>query len=168
MAEHPHQQSAPAAGTQGEKLLRLLAGISAEELTDPEKAARMIARTVRMMAAYIIVAGFALFFLAIPSFVELDGRLHTENFTAFFWLGSPFFDCLILLGLSLFLGRAKNLPTALCLVCVTGFETQLYMHYATLSDFVVLIMCLMVLIHALQILGLLVFGRYERPSGLAG
>ena len=167
MAEHPQQKDAPAAGTPGEKLLRLLAGISTEELTDPEKAARMIERTVRMIAAYIIVACFALFFLAIPSFVELDGRLHTKNFTAFFWIGSPFFDCLILLGLSLFLGRTKNLPTALCLVCVTGFETQLYMHYATLSDFVVLIMCLMVLIHALQILGLLVFGRYERPSGLA-
>ena len=50
---------------------------------------------------------------------------------------------------------------------MTGFETQLYMHYATLSDFVVLIMCLMVLIHALQILALFVFGRYGRSSSLA-
>ncbi len=165
MAEHPQQRNA--AGTPGEKLLRLLAGISTEELTDPEKAARMIERTVRMIAAYIIVAGFALFFLAIPSFVELDGRLHTKNFTTFFWIGSPFFDCLILLGLSLFLGRTKNLPTALGLAGVAGFESYFYMHYASLSDFVTLIMCLMVLIHALQILGLFVFGRYERPPGLA-
>lgn len=164
MAEHPQQKDAqtPAINATGQKLLRLLAGISPEELTDPEKAARMIDRTVRMIAAYIIVAGFALFFLAIPSFIELDGRLHTKNFTAFFWIGSPFFDCLILLGLSFFLARTKNLPTTLGLAGVAGFEAQLYIHYASMSDFVVLIMCLMVLIHALQILGLLVFGRYER------
>ncbi len=166
MAEHPHQKSAPAVNATGEKLLRLLAGISTEELGDPEKAARMIERTVRMIAAYIIVAGFALFFLAIPSFIALDGSLHTGNFSAFFWLGSPFFDCLILLGLSLFLGRAKNLPTTLGLVGVAGFEARLYLHYASLSDFVMLLMGLMVLIHALQILGLFVFGRYGRPSRL--
>ena len=165
MAEHPQQKDAQtqAINATGQKLLRLLAGISTEELTDPEKAARMIDRTVRMIAAYIIVAGFALFFLAIPSFIELDGRLHTENFTAFFWIGSPFFDCLILLALSFCLARTKNLPTTLGLAGVAGFEAQLYIHYASMSDFVVLIMCLMVLIHALQILGLLVFGRYERP-----
>ena len=91
MTEHQQQKDTQAVSTTGEKLLRLLAGISPEELNDPEKAARMIERTVRMIAAYIIVAGFALFFLAIPSFVELDGRLHTKNFTAFFWIGSPFF-----------------------------------------------------------------------------
>ncbi len=163
MAEYPHQKGTqtPAVSPLGEKLLRLLAGISAEELTNPEKAARMIARTVRMIASYIIVAGFALFFLAIPSFIDIDGSLHTKNFTAFFWIGSPFFDCLILLGLSLFLGRAQNLPAALGLVGVAGFEAHFYMHYTTMSDFVALIMCLMVLIHALQILGLLVSARPE-------
>ena len=163
MAEHPQQQDTPAVNALGQKLLHLLAGISAEELTNPEKAARMIERTVRMIAAYIIVAGFTLFFLSIPSFIDIDGSLHTENFSAFFWIGSPFFDCLILLALSLFLGRAKNLSMALGLVCVAGFEVRFYMDYASMSDFVTLIMCLMVLIHALQILGLLVFARYERP-----
>ncbi len=156
MAEH---QQKDAVNALGEKLLRLLAGISTEELTNPEKAARMIERTVRMMVAYIIVAGLSLFFLSIPSFIALDGGLHTENFTAFFWIGSPFFDCLILLALSLFLAQARNLSVALGLVGVSGFEAYLYMQYATLSDFVMLIMCLMVLIHALQILGLFVFGR---------
>ena len=163
MAEHPQQQDTPAVSALGQKLLHLLAGISAEELTNPEKAARMIERTVRMIAAYIIVAGFTLFFLSIPSFIDIDGSLHTKNFGAFFWIGSPFFDCLILLALSLFLGRAKNLSMALGLVCVAGFEVRFYIDYASMSEFVTLIMCLMVLIHALQILGLLVFARYERP-----
>ncbi len=173
MTERPQQKDAqtPAVNALGEKLLRLLAGISAEELSNPEKAARMIERTVRMIAAYIIVAGFALFFLSIPNFIDIDGSLHTKNFAAFFWIGSPFFDGLILLALSLFLGQAKNLALALCLVGVAGFEAHFYMDYASMSDFVTLIMCLMVLIHALQILALLVFarpepgrrGRYERP-----
>ena len=56
MAEH---QQKDAVNALGEKLLRLLAGISTEELTNPEKAARMIERTVRMMVAYIIVGGFS-------------------------------------------------------------------------------------------------------------
>ncbi len=163
-----HQQrgqkdaNTPAVNAIGEKLLRLLAGISTEELNNPEKATRFIERTVQMIVAYIIVAGLTLFFLSIPSFIDIDGSLHTKNFTGFFWIGSPFVDCLMLLALSLFLAQAKNLSIALGLVGVSGFEVSVYAQYDTMSDFVMLLMCLMVLIHALQILGLLVFGRRGR------
>ena len=167
MAEHQQRgqtdANTPAVNAIGAKLLRLLAGISTQELNTPEKAARVIERTVRMMLAYIVVAGLTLFFLSIPSFITLDGSLHTENFTAFFWLGSPFVDCLILLALSLFLAQTKTLSIALGLVGVVSFEVSVYAQYATMADFVMLLMCLMVLIHALQILGLLVFGQRGRP-----
>ena len=153
------QEHAPPANGTGHKLLHLLAGISTEELSDPQKAARAIERTVRMMAAYTVVAGLTVFFLSIPSFIDFDGSLHTQNFTAFFWIGSPFFDCLALLALSLLLGQSKTLPMALSLVGLSGFETYVYAQYATMADFAMLLMCLMVLIHALQILGLLMFGR---------
>ena len=76
-----------------DSLLRLLAGVSREELGDPDAAAAVIRRTVRMMAAYTVVAGVTVFFVSIPSFMGIDGGLHTENFRAFLWVGDPLFDC---------------------------------------------------------------------------
>lgn len=142
----------------GETLLRILGGISVEELSDPKKAAHSIDRTVRIIAAYTVVAAFAIFFLSIPSFIRPDGSLHVENFTAFFRLGNQFVDCLALLSLSLFLGRSKSLPSAVGLAGIAGFESYFYAQHFTMHDFIMLLMSLMVLIHALQILGLLIFG----------
>ncbi len=141
------------------RILRILGGLSTEELSNPEKAAHSIDRTVRIVAAYSVVAAFAIFFLSIPSFIRPDGSLHIENFTAFFQLGNRFVDCLALLALSLFLARSKKLPIAISLVGLAGFESYFYTQHFTMLDFVMLLMSLMVLIHALQILGLLIFGH---------
>ena len=141
------------------RILRILGGLSTEELSNPEKAAHSIDRTVRIIAANTIVAAFAIFFLSIPSFIRPDGSLHIENFTAFFRLGNRFVDCLALLALSLFLARSKNLPIAISLAGLAGFESYFYAQHFIMLDFVMLLMSLMVLIHALQILGLLIFGH---------
>lgn len=65
--------------------LRLLAGVSREELGNPDAAAAAIRRIVRMMAAYTVVAGVTVFFVSVPSFIAIDGDLHTENFRTFLW-----------------------------------------------------------------------------------
>ena len=143
----------------GATLLRILGGLSTEELSNTDKAAHSIDRTVRIIAAYIVVAAFAIFFLSIPSFIRPDGSLHVENFTAFFRLGNRFIDCLALLSLSLFLARSKNLLIAASLAGLAGFESYFYAQRFIMPDFVMLLMSLMVLIHALQILGLLTFGH---------
>ena len=148
----------------GETLLRVLGGVSRKELNDPEKAARTIQRTVRIMSAYTIVASLALFFVSIPSFIDIGGSLHTKNFSAFFWIGSPFFDCVALLVACQYLGQTKNLPVTLCLAGLSGFEAYIYAHYTMMTDVVMLIMSLMVFFHTLQILVLLVFGRHSRPT----
>ncbi len=143
----------------GATLLRILGGLSTEELSDPDKTARSIDRTVRIIAAYTVVAAFAIFFLSIPSFIRPDGSLHVENFAAFFRIGNQFADCLALLSLSLFLARSKNLPIAVILAGLAGFESYVYAQHFVMHDFVMLLMSLMVLVHALQILGLLIFGH---------
>lgn len=143
----------------GATLLRILGGLSTEELSDPDKTAHSIDRTVRIIAAYTVVAAFAIFFLSIPSFIRPDGSLHVENFTAFFRIGNQFVDCLALLSLSLFLARSKNLAIAVILAGLAGFESYVYAQHFIMHDFVMLLMSLMVLMHALQILGLLIFGH---------
>lgn len=154
----------PAVDSLGTKLLRLLVGISLAELNDAQRADRAIRRTVRMMAAYTIVAGVVVFFLSIPSFIDHDGSLHTANFSTFLWIGSPFFDCVALLVLSLYLGQSKNLLVGLGLVGVSGFQTYMYTQRDSMIDIVMLIACLMIALHALQIVGLLVFGRSVRAA----
>ena len=162
-----HQRENVAGRTQQDKriretllrMLRILGGLSTEELSNPERAAHSIDRTVRIIAAYTVVAALAIFFLSIPSFIRSDGSLHIENFTAFFRLGNRFVDCLALLALSLFLARSKNLPIAISLAALAGFESYFYAQHFIMLDFVMLLMSLMVLIHALQILGLLIFGH---------
>ena len=72
--------------------LRLLAGVSREELGNPDAAAAAIRRIVRMMAAYTVVAGVTVFFVSVPSFIAIDGDLHTENFRTFLWVGGPLFE----------------------------------------------------------------------------
>ena len=75
-----------------DSLLRLLAGVSREELGNPDAAAAAIRRIVRMTAAYTVVAGVTVFFVSIPSFIAIDGDLHTENFRTFLWVGGPLFE----------------------------------------------------------------------------
>lgn len=148
----------------GGSLLRLLAGVSREELGDPDAAAAAIHRTVRMMAAYTVVAGVAVFFVSIPSFIAIDGGLHTENFRAFLWVGGPLFDCAALLVLSLYLGRSRNRLVGLGLVGMAGVQTAAYARGDGMADVVMLIACLMIVLHALQVLGILVFG----PAAVRG
>ena len=142
----------------GDSLLRLLAGVSREELGDLDSAAAAIRRTVHMMAAYAVVAAVAVFFVSIPSFIDFDGGLHTANFGAFLWVGGPLFDCAALLVLSLYLGRSRNRLVGVGLVGVGGVQAAGYARGDGMADVVMLIACLMIVLHALQVLGILVFG----------
>ena len=141
------------------QIFRFVSGVSAEELEDPEKAVHMLQRTVRMITAYTIVAALAVFFLSIPSFIRPDGELHVENFLAFVELGGPLVDCLALGLCGWYLSQTKSLLVALGLAGLAGFDVSVYAQQTTLRDFAMLLMSLMVLIHTLQIVGLLTLGR---------
>lgn len=138
-----------------ETLLRVLVGISQGDINDPHQANKSVERTIQIMVAYAAVAGLTLFFLTIPSFINDSGGLDTAGFVSFVWIGSPFFDCLVLLASILFLGQSKNVAVAVCLAFLSGFEAYVYAGYTDLTDVAMLILSVMVGFHAVQIVALL-------------
>lgn len=145
----------PVRSRTSETLLRVLAGISQGDINDPNQADRSVERTIQIMVAYAAVAGLTLFFLSIPSFINDSGGLDTAGFFSFVWIGSPFFDCLVLLASILFLGQSKNVAVAVCIAFLSGFEAYVYAGYTNLTDVVMLILSVMVCFHAVQIVALL-------------
>ena len=145
----------PVRSRTSDTLLRVLAGISQGDINNPNQADRSVERTIQIMVAYAAVAGLTLFFLSIPSFINDSGGLDTASFFSFMWIGSPFFDCLVLFASILFLGQSKNIAVAVCLAFLSGFEAYVYAGYTNLTDVVMLILSVMVCFHAVQIIALL-------------